>query len=221
MTKSPPVISGSSEDLRWMKKSSPAACPRWNPLITIVADDLKEKQRKVVEVAAKRNAREVRALIMGNRQKAQRMTKLIDPLDLTAKQLETQLLKESRTKCNRQLCKQAVNDVAYFEKYLAGLVNNFAVMHGLLRGVRLFVQKFFRLLNGERPYNPHHIERFFLKDVYSIACVIGAADSWFDGGKVVFGEYSAAFLQRVEAGECPKPELLNAMEEYLCSIENV
>ena len=76
-----------------------------------------------MEVAAKRDAREVRAVIMRNRQKAQRMTKLIDPLDLTAKQLETQLLKESRTKCNRQLCKQVVNDVAYFENYLAGLVN--------------------------------------------------------------------------------------------------
>ena len=68
LTKSPPFISGSSEDLRWMKKSSPAACPRWNPLITNVADDLKEKQRKVVEVAAKRDAREVRAVIMRNRQ---------------------------------------------------------------------------------------------------------------------------------------------------------
>ena len=82
------------------------------------------------------------------------------------------------------------------------------------------MQKFFRLLNNGHPYNPQLIEMFFLKDVYSIACIIGAADSWFDGGKVLCGEYSAAFLQRVEAGECPKPEFLTAMEEYLCSIEN-
>ena len=109
----------------------------------------------------------------------------------------------------------------YFEKYLAGLVANFAVMYGLLRGVRLFVQKFFRFLNNGQPYNSQLIERFFYKDLYSIARIIGDADSWFDGGKVVFGEFSAAFLQKVEAGECVKPEFLITMEEYEGSIEIV
>ena len=85
---------------------------------------------------------------------------------MTAKQLETLHLKESRTKCNIQLCKQAVKDLAYFEKYLAGLVANFAVMFGLLHGVRLFVQKFFRFLNNGQTYNPQIIERFFYKDLY-------------------------------------------------------
>ena len=57
LMKSPPVVFGSCENPRWMKKSSPVACPRWNPLITTVADELKEKERKVVEIAAKRDAR--------------------------------------------------------------------------------------------------------------------------------------------------------------------
>ena len=48
-------------------------------------------------------------------------------------------------------------------KYLAGIVANFAVMYGLLRGVRLFVQKFFRFLNNGKPYNPQLILFFFGK----------------------------------------------------------
>ena len=69
-----------------------------------------------MEIAARRDARELKAVDLRNRKKAQRMTKLIEPLNLTAKQLDTLHLKESRTKCNRQLCKQAVEDVFYFEK---------------------------------------------------------------------------------------------------------
>ena len=103
--------------------------------------------------------------------------------------------------------------VKRFETYVSGIVPNDAVMHGLLRGVRIFVQILDKFLNGGQ-LEHEIIMEFWVKNLSSLAVIIRDADPWFNNKNAMFEEIAADFSRKVQEGVHERPEFLRKMDLY-------
>ena len=103
---------------------------------------------------------------------------------------------------------------------MSGIVPNVAVMHGLLRGVRIFVQILDKFLNSEQ-LEQEIILEFWVKNLSSLAGIIRDADPWFNNKNTMFEEIAADFSRKVKAGVHERPAFLRAMEVYTNSGVNL
>ena len=92
--------------------------------------------------------------------------------------------------------------------YVNGLVPNVAIMHGLLRGVRVLVKMFDKFLTGGR------LEQDIITQLSRVACVIWEADPWFVEMHPMFKEIAIDFSTKVENGVHIRPEFLRVVDEY-------
>ena len=97
-----------------------------------------------VEVELKSYGAEVRL-------KSHKNIQLIDPVPLTARQISQNLLEDGKVSSKKRKC---LKEVAAMDRttsyYMNNLVPNVAIMHGLLRGVRVLIKMFDKLLIAGR-----------------------------------------------------------------------
>ena len=110
--------------------------------------------------------------------------------------------------------------VKHLETYVSGLIPNVAILYGLLRGVRMFVQIFDKFLNSGQ-LDHEIIMDFWIKHLCSLARIIRDADPWFSGNNEMFEEFVDDFSKKVKAGVHKRPEFLRTMEVYANSGDNV
>ena len=97
--------------------------------------------------------------------------------------------------------------------YVNGLIPNVAIMHGLLRGVRVLVKMFDKLLTGGL-LEHDIITQFLFVHLARVACVIRDADPWFVQMHAMFREIDIDFSTKVEKGVHFRPEFLRGVDEY-------
>ena len=92
------------------------------------------------------------------------------------------------------------------------LVPNVATMHGLLRGVRVLIKLFDKLLLGGR--TEIETTQFLYKHLAQVASAIRDADPWFIQMHDMFKEIADAFCIQVENGVHKEPDFLRAVNAY-------
>ena len=190
------------------------------PIVTLVVDDEKERLRRAAEKAAKRGAKELKGLGAEIRKNAHKTVQLIAAEPLTAMQLSQKLLKDSKNICQRPKCVDEAAAVKHLETYVSSITPNVAILYGLLRGVRMFVQIFDKFLNSGQ-LDHEIIMDFWIKHLCSLARIIRDADPWFSGNNEMFEEFAKDFSKKVKAGVHKRPEFLRTMEVYANSGDNV
>ena len=109
------------------------------------------------------------------RLKSDKSVQLIDAVPLTAWQLSQNRLRDGKDLCKKPKCLDEVAAIERAAHYVNGLVPNVAIMHGLLRGVRVLVKMFDKLLTGGRLENDIATQ-FLCVHLAQVACVIWDAD---------------------------------------------
>ena len=147
------------------------------------------------------------------RKNSHKTLQLIDAEPLTAMQLNQRRLKDSKSECKSSKCVDEAVACKTVYTYVSGLILNVAVMHGLLRGVRVFVKNFDKFLSGGK-LEYHIILDFWAKSLSTLAGIIREADPWFNDKNAMFDEIFADFTRKIEDGVFYKPEFLRAMDLY-------
>ena len=120
-------------------------------------------------------------------------------MPLTAWQLSQNRLRDGKDLCKKPKCLDEVAAIERAAHYVNGLVPNVAIMHGLLRGVRVLVKMFDKLLTGGRLENDIATQ-FLCVHLAQVACVIRDADPWFVEMHAMFKEIANDFSTKVENG---------------------
>ena len=179
-------------------------------VVHLVKDDNALKLNKTIE-KFKRGGNNLKSYGAEVRLKSHRNIQLIDPLNLTARQINQNLLKDGKDSCKKRKC---MEEVAAIDRttsyYMNHLVPNLATMHGLLRGVRVLI-KLFLLLGGRTEIKT---TQFLYKHLAQVACAIRDADPWFIQMHDMFKEIADAFCILVENGVHKEPDFLRAVNAY-------
>ena len=115
--------------------------------------------------------------------------------------------------CKKVKCVEEVAEMERTSYYVNNLVPNVAIMHGLLRGVRVLVIMFDKLLSGGRLEN-EMLTEFLCVHLTQVACVIRDADPWFVQMNGIFKEIAGEFSTQVKNGVHIEPDFLRAVNEY-------
>ena len=147
------------------------------------------------------------------RKNSHKNVQLINAEPLTARQLIQNRIRDEKSVCKKPKCLEVAAAIKTHAYYVNGLIPNVAIMHGLLRGVRVFVKMFDKLLNGGR-LEQYIITQFLIEHLCSLARVIRDADPWFDEKHALFKEIAADFSIKVQNGVHVRPDFLRLVEEY-------
>jgi hypothetical protein len=183
------------------------------PIVSFVSDDKEEKLRKLIEKSKRSSGKEVKGLCPEIRKNSHKNVQLINAEPLTARQLIQNRIRDEKSVCKKPKCLEEAAAIERTAIYVNGLISNVAIMHGLLRGVRVLVKMFDKLLTGGR-LEHDIITQFLFKHLCSLACVIRDADPWFVEMHPMFKEIAIDFSTKVENGVHFRPEFLRVVDEY-------
>ena len=96
---------------------------------------------------------------------------------------------------------------------MCNLAPNVAIMHGLLKSVRIFVQMFDKFVYGGK-LDAGLLTIFFHQHLAQVACFIRDADPWFIQMNEMFTNIANDFSAKVKSGVQIEPEPLRAAHEY-------
>ena len=105
-------------------------------------------------------------------------------------------------------------------KYVAGFINNMAVIYKLLRGVRVCSREFLRVVEKGEECDPKLTELVCVKEMGDIACIMRGSDVWFDSAREKFCDVTDVFNARVSEDGTLKPDFLWAMEQYVLNVNS-
>ena len=138
---------------------------------------------------------------------------LIEAIPLTAWQISQNRIRDEKNVCKRPKCLEELAAIDRSAKYVNGLIPNIAIMHGLLRGVRVLVKMFDKFLTGGR-LEQDLITEFLYDHLSRVARIIRDADLWFVQMYPMFREIDIDFSEKVERGVHFRPEFLRVVDEY-------
>ena len=180
-------------------------------VVHLVKDDNALKLNKTIEKFKRGN--NLKSDGAEVRLKSHRNIQLIDPLNLTARQINQNLLKDGKDSCKKRNCMEVIAAVDRTTSYYMNLlVPNVATMHGLWRGVRVLIKLFDKLLLGGR--TEIETTQFLYKHLAQVASAIRDADPWFIQMHDMFKEIADAFCIQVENGVHKEPDFLRAVNAY-------
>ena len=183
------------------------------PLVSFVSDHTEEKLRKIIDKSKRSSGKEVKGYCAEIRKKSHKNVQLIDAVPLTAWQLSQNRIRDEKNVCKKSKCLEEVAAIKRSANYVNGLIPNIAIMHGLLRGVRVLVKMFDKFLTGGR-FEQDIITEFLYEHLSRVACVIRDADPWFVEMHPMFKEIANDFSTKVENGVHIRPDFLRVVDEY-------
>ena len=97
--------------------------------------------------------------------------------------------------------------------YTCNVAPNVAIMHGLMKSVRIFVKLFDKFLYGGK-LDAAELTIFFHQHLAQVACFIRNADPWFIQMNELFTDIANDYSANVKSGIHIEPEFLRPANEY-------
>ena len=178
------------------------------PKVHIVKEDEELKLQKLIE---KNKAKELKSQGALARTKG---IQLIEPVNLTARQINQNILNAEKDPCKKSRCVGGVASLNQLMRYYTcNVAPNVAIMHGLMKSVRIFVKLFDKFVYGEK-LEAGEVIVFFHQHLAQVAGFIRNADPWLLQIDELFTGIANDYFVKVKSGDHIEPTFLRPAIEY-------